>query len=112
RAAAAGGITTVGNITTPKPGQTIPEMLAEVTASAAEMAYVDFALHPVVLDPNELTADDLAAMVAQGHTSLKIFMVLSDFDGQAREYLDLMRRAAERGMISLIHCEDGCIISH
>ncbi len=112
RAAAAGGITTVGNITTPKPRQTVPAMLAEVSAAAAEMAYVDFALHPVVLDPGELTADALATMVEQGHTSLKIFMVLSNFDGRARDYLDLMRRSAELGMISLIHCEDGCIISH
>ncbi|HEX5498557.1 MAG TPA: dihydropyrimidinase [Thermomicrobiales bacterium] len=112
RAAAAGGITMVGNITTPRPRQTVPAMLSEVAATVTEMAYVDFALHPVVLDPAELTADDLAAMVDQGHTSLKIFMVLGNFDGQARGYLDLMRRAAELGMISLIHCEDGCIISH
>jgi dihydropyrimidinase len=112
RAAAAGGITTVGNITTPLPRQSIPDMLAEVAASAATMAHVDFALHPVVLDPAALTAEVLAGMVAGGHTSLKIFMVLGNFDGKAREYLDVMRRAGEQGMLSLVHCEDGCIISH
>jgi dihydropyrimidinase len=112
RAAAAGGITTVGNITTPVPRQSVREMLAVVTESAASMAYVDFALHPVVLDPAELTPEVLQGMVTDGHTSLKIFMVLGNFDGKAREYLDLMRRAGEHGMLSLVHCEDGCIISH
>src|SRR5918997_6680223 len=95
RAAAAGGITTVGNITFPRPNEGLLELLQRVTAEVTPLAYVDFALHPVVLDPSLARREDLQRLVEQGHTSIKIFMILGNFDGQARQYLDAMRHAAE-----------------
>jgi dihydropyrimidinase len=112
RAAAAGGITTVGNITFPRPDEGIVEVVERTAAEVGPLAYVDYALHPVVLDPAQAGPDALRRLVAGGHTSIKIFMVLGNFDNRARDYLEVMRSAAELEMLTLVHCEDGCIIGH
>src|SRR5215218_1655236 len=112
RAAAAGGITTVGNITFPRPNEGIGEVIQRTAAEVGPLAYVDYALHPVVLDPALAGADALRQLVADGHTSIKIFMVLGNFDNRARDYLEVMRSAGELGMLTLVHCEDGCIVGH
>lgn len=112
RAAAAGGITTVGNITFPRPTETLTALLERTEAEVAPQAVVDYVLHPVVLNPGEETREELKSLAANGNTSVKIFMVLGNFDNRAREYLEVMRAAAEQGMISLVHCEDGCVVGH
>lgn len=112
RAAAAGGITTVGNISFPKPGEGPLDALERTVAEVAPLSVVDYALHPVILDPALASREQLQALIEAGHSSIKIFMILGNFDGQARQYLDVMRSAGELGMLSLIHCEDGCIIGH
>ncbi len=38
-------------------------------------------------------------------------MILGEFDARAREYLEAMSLAGRHGLITLIHCEDACIIS-
>lgn len=112
RAAAAGGITTVGNITFPKPDEGPLDALERAVAEISPLALVDYALHPVILDPALAGREQLQRLIEAGHSSIKIFMILGNFDGQARQYLDVMRSAGELGMLSLIHCEDGCIIGH
>ena len=112
RAAAAGGITTVGNITFPRPEESLLDLAERVTREAEEQALVDFALPPVLLDPSPPIVGELPELALRGHTSVKIFMVLGKLDGRAPEYLNAMRRAGELGMLSVVHFEDGCIIGH
>lgn len=112
RAAAAGGITTVGNITFPLTDEPILETMNRTSAEVAPMALVDFVLHPVILDPARARREDLEQLLAAGHSSIKIFMILGNFDGQGRQFLEVMQNAGELGLLSLIHCEDGCIIGH
>ncbi len=51
RAAAAGGITTIGNITFPRPGEGLRASIDRAAAEAARDSVVDFVLHPVLVDP-------------------------------------------------------------
>ena len=112
RAAAAGGITTVGNITFPRIGEGLLDLVERIEEEAGRDALVDFVLHPVLLDPSIEILSELPELALRGHTSLKIFMVLGNFDGRSSEYLSAMRTAGELGMLSVVHCEDGCIIGH
>jgi dihydropyrimidinase len=112
RAAAAGGITTIGNITFPRPGERSGELLSRVEADAARDSIVDFVLHPVLLDPDAQAIAEIPELARRGHTSLKIFMILGDFDTRAGDYLDAMAAARDSGVLTLVHCEDQCIISH
>ena len=112
RAAAAGGITTVGNMTFPRPGEGLLDLVQRTVEEAEQTALVDFALHPVLLDPSPAVLEEFPELAQRGQTSIKIFMVASTFDNRASEYLKAMRLAGELGMLPLVHCEDGCIVSH
>jgi dihydropyrimidinase len=112
RAAAAGGITTIGNMTPPRQREGLVALVERTTREAERRALVDFVLHPILLDPAPRRLAELPELARLGHTSLKIFMVLGNFDGRAGEHLRAMRLAGELGMLPLVHCEDGCIVNH
>lgn len=111
-AAAMGGITTIGNITFPRPGEGLAAVLTRVSEEAQRDSVVDFVLHPVVLEPTPEVLGEIPALAQQGHTSIKIFMIEGEFDAQVRSYLRAMELAGRNRMLTLIHCEDACIISH
>lgn len=110
RAAAAGGITTVGNITFPAPGETLLRAHDRVAAEAAAASITDFFLHPVLLDPGPDRLPEIAGLAAAGVSSMKIFMHLFGFDAAAADYLTALDNAGRNGLITLIHCEDAAII--
>ncbi len=112
RAAAAGGVTTIGNITFPLPGERLPELVQRVGAEARGSSLVDFVLHPVLVDPDEAVPDDIAALAAAGHTSVKMFTAFSDFDARAGDYLRALTAAGRHGVLTMVHCEDATIIDH
>jgi dihydropyrimidinase len=111
RAAAAGGITTVGNITFPEPGETLVQAHQRVTSLAEATSITDFLLHPVLLDPAPDRLGEISQLAARGVSSMKIFMHLFGFDAQAADYLRALAKAGEEGLLTLVHCEDACIIS-
>jgi dihydropyrimidinase len=111
-AAAAGGITTVGNMTFPYAGESLRAAIDRDALAAERDAVVDVFLHPVLTDPDTQPLTDLPGLVRDGHTSLKYFMSFGGFTTQPEPYLDAMRIAREAGMIILIHCEDAAILAH
>ena len=110
RAAAAGGVTTIGNITFPRTGERLPALAARIAEEAARESIVDFVLHPVVLEPGEPAVADVAVLAEQGHTSIKLFMSLGDFDARAAQFLQVLAAAGRSGLLSMVHCEDACVI--
>ncbi|MDR7497892.1 MAG: dihydropyrimidinase [Armatimonadota bacterium] len=109
-AALAGGVTTVGNMTFQREGETLRGALERDLAAARRDAVADYILHPVLMHPTDAALAEIPALAAEGHTSLKIFMVLDGFDGQVDAYLDAMRAAGRAGMLTLVHCEDGAVV--
>jgi len=112
RAAAVGGVTTIGNITFPRRGERLSHVIERVAADATRDSIVDFVLHPVLFDPSEDAIAEIPQLAQQGHTSLKVFMSIGDFDARANDFLQAMSAAGENGVLTLIHCEDACVISH
>lgn len=110
RAAAAGGVTTIGNITFPRSGERLPDLVARVAAEAARDSIVDFVLHPVALEPSGTAVADVAVLAEQGHTSIKLFMSLGHFDAQAAEFVQVLAAAGRSGLLTMVHCEDACVI--
>lgn len=111
KAAAAGGITTVGNMSFPEPDETMPVGIARDTAEAQALSVVDFFMHPVLLRPTEENIATIPALHEAGHTSLKFFMSYGNFDRNVPAFLQAMKKVKEAGGISLIHCEDAAIIA-
>ncbi|MGO8958747.1 MAG: amidohydrolase family protein [Streptosporangiaceae bacterium] len=111
RAAAAGGITTVGNITFPAIGETLLQAHKRVMREAEAASVTDFFLHPVLLEPGPGRLAEIDELAAAGVSSLKFFMHLFGFDAAAADYLRALDRAGRAGLMSLVHCEDAAIIT-
>jgi dihydropyrimidinase len=110
RAAAAGGITTVGNMSYPWPGQTLLEAIARDQAAAERDAVIDVAFHPVLTDPATQPLSEIPRIAELGQTSLKFFMSFGGFTTVPEQYLMAMREANDAGMLTLIHCEDAALL--
>ena len=112
RAAAAGGITTIGNMAFPYAGETLRDALARDAALAERDSVVDVVLHPVLTDPATQRFDEIPLLPADGHTSIKYFTSLGGFMSEPTPYLEAMRLAREAGILTLVHCEDAAMIDH
>jgi dihydropyrimidinase len=110
RAALAGGITTLGNMTFPLKGETPLASLRRESVIAQEQTIADVFLHPVIFEPTETVIDEIHRMLGMGCNSIKIFMVTPWFDEKFRQYIDVIRTAGENGLITVIHCEDHTLI--
>jgi dihydropyrimidinase len=111
KAALAGGITTIGNISFSEPGETPLATLKRETRLVQQQTIADVMLHPVLLPPIEAAIREFPQMVAAGHTTIKVFMCMEDFDKHVLAYLAALQAAGEMGMLTMIHCEDFSIIS-
>jgi len=109
-AALAGGITTIGNMTFPGPGETPLAQLERDAAVAREQTIADLVLHPVLGRITPQVLDEIPRLLESGCNSIKVFTVFSDFDSQVCSYLEAIRRAGEGGLITVIHCEDYALI--
>jgi len=110
RAAIAGGITTVGNMTFPWQGQSLTAALARDLCAAAGGAAVDYVLHPVLLSATSETLAELPHLAADGHASLKLFMTMPEFEAQIDDVISAIQLAGRSGMLTLLHCEDGALV--
>jgi dihydropyrimidinase len=110
RAAIAGGVTTVGNMTFPWEGQSLSEAIARDLAAAASDAAVDYVLHPVLTSPTAAAVAELPSLAAEGHTSLKLFMMMPEFESRIDEVISAIQLAGRSGMLTLLHCEDGALV--
>jgi dihydropyrimidinase len=105
-AALAGGVTTLGNMSWVMPWETIANRVRLETAEVARLAIADVFFHTVIATPTPAVLGEVAAAVAGGQSSMKIFMSLPTFEAAAAEYGLLMSATGEAGGITLMHCED------
>ena len=110
RAALAGGVTTIGNMSFPRKGEQMIEGLERDNADAAAHSLADYFQHPVLLDPDETGIAQLAELAASDHPSVKIFLSFKRFDRNVDGFLRAMRAAAAVGSVVLLHCEDAAIM--
>lgn len=111
RAAAAGGITTVGNMTFPHLDETLSDAIVRTADEARRQSVIDFVLHPVALSATGVE-DQLTDLREVGCRTLKMFMMMPEFDQQACAFVSLISAAGHLGMVSMIHCEDASVVSY
>jgi dihydropyrimidinase len=110
RAAVAGGVTTVGNMSFAPPGGTLLDGIEADDADAQALAVTDYFFHPVLMQATEENLACIAPLHEQGHTSIKFFLSFNNFDRNVRDFLTAMRITKDHGGIALIHCEDAAIM--
>lgn len=109
-AAAAGGITTIGDMVFPAADELPLASVERVAADADRVSVVDFVLHPVLLDPRPDVIAELPELARLGHTSVKVFTVAGDFDARAGDHLAALAVAARHGVLTMVHCEDSALV--
>ena len=109
--AAAGGITTVGSMTSPQPGQKagLLAMLEQAEADALANSLIDFTLHPVITDPSPETIAEIPKLLDSGYSSTKTFMIMHAFDERQVDYTKAFEAAGQNGILPMLHCEDASI---
>jgi len=112
RAALAGGITTLGNMTFLLPGETPLAGLAREAAIAEGQTIADLFLHPVLGETTPAVLDEIPRLLAAGCNTIKYFMSSSAFDAQVRGYVEATQRAGAGDLLTLIHCEDDVLMAN
>jgi dihydropyrimidinase len=111
RSAAMGGTTTVISFAAQGKGQRLADAAADYAARGARGAAIDYTFHLILADTQATEFEaDLAALIAQGHRSLKVFTTynIGLDDGQILRALTIARGA---GALTCIHAENDAIIA-
>jgi dihydropyrimidinase len=92
-------------MTFPLPGETPRDAVAREMAGAAPEAAVDWFLHPVLNDPGAAADGEIAALAADGHSSVKIFLTMPWVAADEPGLRAALAAAREAGSLTLLHCE-------
>jgi dihydropyrimidinase len=107
RSAAIGGNTTVLAFCMQEKGQSLRHALSVYHAKAEGHCHVDAAFHLVITDPSAaVLGQELPALVADGYTSIKIFMTYEGLRLRDDEILSTLDAARRTGALVMVHCEN------
>lgn len=111
RSAAFGGTTTVVSFAAQHPGQKIAQVVADYSKLAEEGARIDHAFHMIVADTgNGNLTEDIPAMIAAGHRSIKVFTTYDKVRQDDKSILDILDVARRDGARVCFHAENDGII--
>ncbi|MGC1562755.1 MAG: dihydropyrimidinase [Bradyrhizobium sp.] len=110
--AAFGGTTSVISFAAQHVGMKLPQVLADYHALARRGAVIDYAFHMIIADPTpETLANDIPALVKDGHASIKIFMTYDRLKIDDEPLLDILVAARQSGAMLCAHAENHGIIA-
>ena len=112
RCAALGGVTTVLNCAFQEAGESI-DRVVERELDLADKSHIDYGFHLAVTD---LSAphifEGIAKLVDKGIPSVKVFTSLPPYASGKSDILQVLRVAAEAGLVVNAHVEDHALCSH
>jgi dihydropyrimidinase len=82
-----------------------------MAALVQQQAIADVFLHTNAGTPRVEFISSLAAIVARGQPSIKVFMVGADFGASLGAFVQLLEAARDAGVVTLVHCEDGALLA-
>ena len=113
RSAAMGGTTTVVSFAAQHPGHRMKQVVSDYVALARKGAMIDYAFHMIVADTgNGNLSDDIPALIAEGHRSIKIFTTYAKVKQDDKSILDILDLAKRDGALVCFHAENDGLIGH
>lgn len=111
KAAAFGGTTTVIDFVPQEPGWGLRRSVAAWHERADELAAIDFSFHMNVTELRDEVLEEIPDLPDLGISTVKVFTA---YNGRLRlqdgEIFQVMRMAAEHGMLTMLHAENGDVI--
>ena len=110
RSALMGGTTSVISFAAQTKGQRMRDAVADYAARAERGAMVDHGFHMILADPQvDALDDDIAALVATGHRTIKIFTTYNIGLDDA-QILQVLALAKAHGALICVHAENDALI--
>lgn len=107
RAAAFGGNTFVMPYCLQTKGQPLRQALKDYHALAEQNCHIDHSFHLIIADPTDnVLGQELPGLIADGYTSLKIFMTYADLALSDFQILEVLSVARESGALVQVHAEN------
>jgi dihydropyrimidinase len=104
--AAAGGNTCIVPYALQRRGQSLREAVTDYHRKADGNSLLDYGFHLIISDPTPaVLGQELPALIADGYTSVKIFMTYDDLVLNDREILEVLSVARQYGAMVMIHAE-------
>lgn len=111
-AAAFGGTTSIIAFAAQHRGMSLKQVAEDYHALAKRGAVVDYSFHLAIANPTKETLEvDVPALVATGHSSLKVFMTYDRLKVDDEELLDVLWAARKSGAFVCVHAENNGLIS-
>ncbi|WP_347307466.1 dihydropyrimidinase [Corynebacterium sp. SA-MJD20WY100] len=108
RAAAWGGTTSIVDFAVQKHGEQVMESLAEWHEKAAGECAIDYGFHQIIGEVNKDSLDAMDKLMDEGVSSFKLFMAYPGvFYSDDAQIYKAMRKAADTGLLSMMHAENG-----
>ena len=112
QAAAFGGTTTHLDFVIQPIGGTLRQGIGEWHHKAEGKTCIDYGFHVAITDLRPEVMDEIPAVIDEGITSLKLFMAYKDvFQIDDTTLFRAMMKAAEHGMLIMVHAENGDVIA-
>lgn len=86
-------------------------VLQQTHIKANGNCYTDYSFHLLVSDPTPNVLSEFSALREQGVSSLKIYMTYEALQLRDRQILDVLLEARRNGITTLIHAENGDVLS-
>jgi dihydropyrimidinase len=110
--AAFGGTTTVVPFAAQHRGLKLRAVVEDYHRRASEKAVIDYAFHLIVADPTEeALREDLPQLVAEGISSLKVYMTYDRLRLGDEQLLDVLATARRLGALTMVHAENHGMIA-
>jgi len=107
RSAACGGTTTVIPFVRQIKGQSLRAATDAYRKRPMGKAVIDYALHLIVADPTaQVLGQEIPALVAEGYTSLKVYMTYEMMKLSDYQILEVMSVARRHGALVMVHAEN------
>ncbi|MEG0963146.1 MAG: dihydropyrimidinase [Lachnospiraceae bacterium] len=112
KAAAIGGTTAVVDYSIQPSGGTLTDAARLWREKADNKACIDYGFHIAVTNADANTLAEMPAMVEQGYSSFKVYMVYDGMRVNDEAFLNILEKSTECGALVGVHCENYYAIKH
>ncbi|GBL18577.1 D-hydantoinase [Anaerolineaceae bacterium] len=111
RAAVFGGTTSHIDFAIQHKGESLHQAVENWQHKAQDKAVIDYGLHVAITDLNDTVMAEIPSLVSAGVTTLKLFQAYKGvYQVDDATLFRAMLKAAEAGMLVMVHCENGDVI--
>jgi len=108
RAAAWGGTTSIVDFAVQRYGERVEDGLAAWHAKADGNCAIDYGFHQIIGGVDEFSLKSMETLIDEGITSYKLFMAYPGvFYSDDAQILKAMQKAADLGLLTMMHAENG-----